>query len=90
MPRSGLAGAITGYPSFCNRAITPFQLEASAKPPCTSTTVGLGGRGWRSPPDADADGVKVANAAAPARVHAAAPSANLRRLCGDFTMALLM
>src|SRR5258706_14409609 len=41
MPRSGFAGAITGKPSFVRRSITPFQLEPSANPPCTSTTVGL-------------------------------------------------
>src|SRR5215203_3148376 len=39
MPRSGFAGAVTCTPSACSRSITPFQLEASAKAPCTRTTV---------------------------------------------------
>src|SRR4051812_19854107 len=40
IPRSGFAGAVACTPSACSRSITPFQLEASAKAPCTSTTVG--------------------------------------------------
>src|ERR671910_439697 len=40
IPRSRFAGAVTCIPSACNRSITPFQLEASAKAPCTRTTVG--------------------------------------------------
>src|SRR3954468_13819077 len=40
IPRSGFAGALTVTPSACRRSITPFQLEASANAPCTSTTVG--------------------------------------------------
>src|SRR5215208_5939894 len=40
MPRSGFAGAVTCIPSACNRSTTSFQLEASAKAPCTRTTVG--------------------------------------------------
>jgi hypothetical protein len=40
MPRSGFAGAVTCSPSACSRFITSFQLEASAKAPCTRTTVG--------------------------------------------------
>src|ERR687885_2107689 len=39
MPRSGFAGAVTCTPSACSRSITPFQLEPSAKAPCTRTTV---------------------------------------------------
>src|SRR6187200_352425 len=39
MPRSGFGGATTCTPSFCRRSTTPFQLDASAKAPCTSTTV---------------------------------------------------
>src|SRR5262245_64171 len=39
MPRSGTAGAVTCTPSACSRSITPFQLEASANAPWTSTTV---------------------------------------------------
>src|SRR6185437_3840688 len=39
MPRSGFGGATTCTPSSCRRSTTPFQLEASAKAPCTSTTV---------------------------------------------------
>src|SRR6187551_3022736 len=41
IPRSGFAGAVTGTPLACNRVITPFQLDASANAPCTSTTVGF-------------------------------------------------
>src|SRR5829696_949378 len=40
MPRSGFAGAVTCSPSACSRLITSFQLEPSAKAPCTRTTVG--------------------------------------------------
>src|SRR5688500_5910514 len=40
MPRSGFAGAVTCSPSACSRFITSFQLEPSAKAPCTRTTVG--------------------------------------------------
>src|SRR5215210_2285381 len=40
MPRSGFGGAVTWTPSACSRSITSFQLEASAKAPCTRTTVG--------------------------------------------------
>ena len=39
MPRSGFAGATTAMPSAMRRSTTPFQPEASAKAPCTSTTV---------------------------------------------------
>ena len=39
MPRSGLAAATTATPRARRRSITPFQLELSAKAPCTSTTV---------------------------------------------------
>src|SRR5829696_6001661 len=39
IPRSGLAGAVTCTPAACSRSTAPFQLEASAKAPCTSTTV---------------------------------------------------
>src|SRR5919201_3615677 len=31
---------MTGMPFVCSRSITPFQLDASANAPCTSTTVG--------------------------------------------------
>src|SRR5262249_51224987 len=37
------AGAVTGTPLLCNPAITPFQLDASANAPWTSTTVGVSG-----------------------------------------------
>ena len=40
MPRRGFAGAVTCTPSACSRLITSFQLEPSAKAPCTRTTVG--------------------------------------------------
>src|SRR5262249_2527625 len=40
IPRSGFAGAVTSTPFSWSRSITPFQLDASAKAPCTSTTVG--------------------------------------------------
>src|SRR5215207_6427439 len=40
MPRRGFGWVVTCVPSACNRSITPFQLEASAKAPCTRTTVG--------------------------------------------------
>src|SRR3954452_8205480 len=40
IPRSGFAGAVTGTPLACSRSITPFQLDASANAPWTSTTVG--------------------------------------------------
>src|SRR3712207_6386038 len=40
MPRRGLAGAVASTPSACSRSITSFQPEASAKAPCTRTTVG--------------------------------------------------
>lgn len=33
IPRSGFAGAITRTPFACSRAITPFQLDASANAP---------------------------------------------------------
>ena len=39
MPRSGFGGAVTWTPAACRRSMTPFQLEASAKAPWTSTTV---------------------------------------------------
>src|SRR6266511_3593027 len=39
MPRSGLAGAVTWIPAAWSCSMTPFQLEASAKAPWTSTTV---------------------------------------------------
>src|SRR5918994_1927677 len=39
MPRSGLAGAVTCTPSACSCSTTSFQPEASAKAPCTKTTV---------------------------------------------------
>src|SRR5215217_2267337 len=39
MPRNGLAGARTSTPAACRMGITPAQFEASAKAPCTSTTV---------------------------------------------------
>src|SRR4051794_15680833 len=38
-PRRGLGGAMTLRPRCCRDGMTPFQLEASAKAPCTSTTV---------------------------------------------------
>src|SRR5438132_10968254 len=41
-PRHGLAGAITGKPSFCSWSITVAQVEASANAPCTRSTVGFG------------------------------------------------
>src|ERR671921_2057217 len=40
MPRSGFAGAVTCTPCACSRLITSFQLEPSAKAPCTRTTEG--------------------------------------------------
>src|ERR687890_2162327 len=40
MPRSGFGGAVTWTRSACSRSMTSFQLEASAKAPCTRTTVG--------------------------------------------------
>src|SRR3954452_13646706 len=40
IPRSGFAGAVTCTPSACSRSITLFQLDPSAKAPCTRTTVG--------------------------------------------------
>src|SRR3954452_24411041 len=40
MPRSGLAGATTVRPLRCKSSTTPFQPDASAKAPCTSTTTG--------------------------------------------------
>src|SRR4051812_34204927 len=40
MPRSGFGGATTVQPCRCSRSTTPFQLEASAKAPCTRTMVG--------------------------------------------------
>src|SRR5215212_8820367 len=40
MPRSGFGGAVTCTPSAISRSTTPFQPEASAKAPCTRTTVG--------------------------------------------------
>src|SRR4051795_8959852 len=40
MPRSGLGGATTVQPFRWRRSTTPFQLEASAKAPCTRTIVG--------------------------------------------------
>ena len=39
MPRKGLGGARTLTPAACRVGITPAQFEASAKAPCTSTTV---------------------------------------------------
>ena len=51
MPRSGFAGAMTLTPFACSRSITPFQLDASANAPWTSTTVTvsvLGGSAMRS------------------------------------------
>src|SRR4029450_381271 len=39
MPRSGFGGAVTWIPAAWRRSMTPFQLEASAKAPWTSTTV---------------------------------------------------
>src|SRR5215203_6898727 len=39
IPRKGLAGARTSTPAACRVGITPAQFEASAKAPCTSTTV---------------------------------------------------
>jgi hypothetical protein len=42
--RSGLGMARTVYPSSCSRSVTPFQLEASAQEPCTSTMVGFAPR----------------------------------------------
>src|SRR4051794_12840179 len=39
MPRSGFAGAVTVIPAAWRRSTTPFQLDASAKAPCTRTTV---------------------------------------------------
>src|SRR5262245_15437824 len=39
MPRSGLTAAVTETPLARRRSMTPFQLELSAKAPCTSTTV---------------------------------------------------
>src|SRR5215217_9051790 len=39
IPRRGLAGAVTATPAASSRSTTPFQLEASAKAPYTSTTV---------------------------------------------------
>src|SRR5882672_4714927 len=41
-PRNGLAGATTEYPRSSSRWATAFQLDASAQPPWTSTTVALG------------------------------------------------
>lgn len=67
-PRNGLAGAITGYPSCRSRSITPFQLEESAKAPCTSTTVGFG---WDGPCSALA---ALAEPVAAVRVSAATPA----------------
>src|SRR3954453_14402157 len=40
MPRSGFDGAVTCTPLAWRRSITPFQLDASANAPCTSTTLG--------------------------------------------------
>ncbi len=37
---------MTGNPSLESLATTPFQLDASAKAPCTSTTVGLSDAAW--------------------------------------------
>src|SRR5262245_2984829 len=39
MPRSGLAGAMTGTSAACRRSMTPLQLEPSINAPWTSTTV---------------------------------------------------
>jgi hypothetical protein len=39
MPRSGFGGAVTCIPAAWRRSTTPFQLEASANAPWTSTTV---------------------------------------------------
>src|SRR3954471_9291040 len=39
MPRKGLGGARTLTPAACRVGINPAQFEASAKAPCTSTTV---------------------------------------------------
>src|SRR3954453_9087628 len=36
---SGLAIALTRYPCACNPPTSPFQLDASAHAPCTSTLV---------------------------------------------------
>src|SRR5215217_904847 len=46
MPRSGFAGAATRTPSACSRLIPSFQLEPSAKAPCTRTTVGRDPSCW--------------------------------------------
>src|SRR5579859_126258 len=97
MPRSGLAGATTVNPSSCSRSITPVQLEASAKPPWTRTTVGLAADGLglecAAPAAigtaAEATGVRVAMAAAPRAAAAAADSANLQRIRGDLMGMLL-
>src|SRR3954452_14616537 len=43
IPRSGFAGAVTGTPLACSRAITPFQLDASANAPWTRTTLAASG-----------------------------------------------
>ena len=40
IPRSWFAGAVTVTPAACSSAITPDQLDASAKAPWTRTTVG--------------------------------------------------
>src|SRR5690242_13633480 len=49
MPRSGLAGAVTSRPAASSSGMTPFQLEASAKAPCTSTIVGEASSDMRTP-----------------------------------------
>lgn len=67
--RSGSAGAITWYPSPRSRSITPFQLDASAKAPCSSTIVGFGPPTWESVADA-----VLPKARTPAAVRARAPT----------------
>src|SRR3954468_3051798 len=38
---SGSAIALTTYPCACSSSTSPFQLDASAQAPCTSTMVGF-------------------------------------------------
>lgn len=75
-PRSGFAGATPGYPWCCTRWTTPFQLEASAKPPWTRTTVGSGSEcpAWSA-------GAKGANERARAAVAPTAAAGPVKALC---------
>src|SRR5205807_4990146 len=88
-PRRGLSMARTTYPSRCRLSTSPFQLEASAHAPCTSTMVGLGAAcaapySGAPPPGelpglAAADGLQAARAAAPAKSAGTARTAPRRR-----------